>query len=145
MERQEALKGLFRIKSFYHLDISEQLDKLGSAEDVPEDVENFINKYDYKIEHFLENLKEKEFYKSLKNPKTDFVALKGLSSLITHALIEVEKKPEQKPLIVEKLKVVEVTKALQTYLLTDNKDETFQLIKEIKETINNIEEVGENK
>ncbi len=135
MERQEILKRLFKIKKCHNLDISEQLDILNKSEEVPFSIIEFINKYDYKIEDFMEALKSKEFYKSLKTPKNEFSTLKGLSSMLTHSIIEIEKNGKQKDLIVDSLKLEKILNALHSYIVLNKGEKVDEVVKEIKEIL----------
>lgn len=135
MERHEALKKLFQIKSSFEVDISDYLEELNKNEGVTEKVTNFIGDYEYNVEDFLEHLSTKEFYKSLKKSKNDYSSLKGLSSMLTHILIEIEQKPKQKKLIVDSLNVEEILKSLHDYFILDDSDTAKELSEQISRVI----------
>lgn len=136
MDRQEVLRKLFKIKQCYEVDITEQLDLLGKDDKVPEDVKKFVSSYEYKVEDFMEALKGKEFYKSLKNPKNKFTRLKGLSSMLTHSIIEIEQNEKHKSFIAESLQLERVIEALRSYLVLDDVSCAEEMVDELKEVIN---------
>ena len=132
MDRDTAIKKLFMLKEVYNLDISDSLNELNNFDGVPESVVTFINTHDYSIDTFFNYLKEKQFYKSITKSKNDYEQLKGLSSFLTHAIIEIEKYPGRKKLITESLKLESVIDSLYLYFIKDDIKEAKNIIKEIK-------------
>ncbi len=137
--REEAIRKLFKLKDCYDLDITEMLDILNKSDGVPEKIIEFINTYDYNIETFFEHLKNKQFYKAIKSSTNEYEMIKGLSSLLTHIIIEIEKYPERKSLISESLLVDEILSSLYSYFLKN----TTADIKSLTEKIQNLLKEGE--
>jgi len=139
MDRKNALKKLFKLKNVYNISISEQLEKLNSHDGVPREVIDFIEKHDYDITDFFTVLKEKQFYKSLKNPKDLYAKMKGLSSMLTHIIIEIEQNPEKKDLIVDALEVEKILTVFDSYFFEGDTSKLNNLVEKVKNVI------GENK
>ena len=134
MKKEEAYSRLFSLEQSGE-DITPYLKMLAVSESVPEEVLSFIaNGGSERNVSFLENLKEKKFYRNIMDESLPpLEQAKALSSLVTHTLIECGNTEEPIETLSSSLGLAGVMNALSSYM---NGDE-----EKVKESCRSIRQI----
>lgn len=117
MDKNQAYRSLVLISEKYGVDITEYVEDIALNETITDKSLRFIMSYENAPTEFLESLKDKKFYKTLREETSPVEVSKALSSLFTHALIEVAKNPESRSVIMSSINASELLESLKEYAL----------------------------
>jgi len=150
MQRSVALESLYEItfsepaSSPRHQEACRLIELMLTTPGVPQQVVDFLEKEGLGVykSKFLEKMKDKRFYRTLKSSiqegyQIDHNTLaKALTSLVTHAIIDVEQKEVSLDTARSELKLDKILSLVETYLSTGRlPDETISVIKELVEEV----------
>jgi hypothetical protein len=130
MTKEEAYSKLFELSN-NGIDINEQITELAISNEVPESVINFLNDQSSNYLEFLDDLRDKKFYKTLTESSDPMELSKALSSMITHTLIEMQNHPDKKSVIKNNLNIAEILESLNDYILNNNEEKLMTTVRSI--------------
>lgn len=137
MKRSDCYEALYKIKEERNVNIQEQLDKLYSSTQVPNDVVEFIEQNSQRtLDDFINVIsKTKKFYKSLffnyTNDTSEYV--KGFLSLLTHIIITIDRNTELRKEILDIFPISDIINVVERNLIFgDNADEVCQMAETLR-------------
>lgn len=132
MNKSQAYSKLFELSNS-GIDITEPINQLAVSESVPNSVLSFLSSYDKFGIEFIEKLKSKKFYKSVTESTDIGDQAKGLSSLITHLIIEIESNPSSRAQVLECIDTDKLIEGIRSYFTDDssNLTESISYIKSL--------------
>lgn len=119
MKKSEAYSRLFELND-QGVDVAVPIAELAKSTSVPESVMSFLSEYDKFNLEFISQLTTKKFYKNIVESTDPIEQAKGLSSFITHLLIEIQNVPESKELILHSIDVVSIMDNLKEFIVSND-------------------------
>lgn len=136
MEKSDAYMKLFKLQENGH-NISKYIELLAKSDEVPAEVLNYLESFTNKVTStkYLSELKTKKFYKTIMESDNIYEQAKGLSSFVTHTLIELSNHPEVRLAISESVDIKLINDSLTNFMNSGKADYISESIKYVKSVL----------
>ena len=131
MKKSDAYIKLFKLQENGQ-NISSYIEMLAKSDNVPFEVLNFLEGVGSVDTSYLSDLKTKKFYKTIMESDNVFEQAKGLSSFVTHTLIEISNNPDSRKIISESIDIKQINDSLSNFVRSGNSSYIVESVDYVK-------------